>query len=314
MTPSSSIASITSTPEIAKSMEKENVPDVKHLVERIKKQQDENRDNIEQTLPPKHVEAVSSPIIISANNELIEELNDKVKDLESKLDTLRVRRAQDKEKFKDFERIKIQLEHLQENKRQMSEKVAELSKLKAAAEKEAKDAREEQLRHAEEMKDLVETAEMAVIDKEMTENKLEQCQIELDQTKEKLEEVTLDLEILKNEIEEKGTDGAVSSYQLKQLEQQNERLKDALLKLRDISAQDKNELQSLQKEFDKSQSDCMDLQKLKEKLTTEVAQYEEQIVDLKVIHLFELMMEFKSKMIINFEKCSIILTRLIECF
>jgi len=70
-------------------------------------------------------------------------------------------------------------------------------------------------------------------------------------------------------------------------------------------------LQSLQKEFDKSQSDCMDLQKLKEKLTTEVAQYEEQIVDLKVIHLFELMMEFKSKMIINFEKCSIILTRLI---
>jgi dynactin 1 len=165
----------------------------------------------------------------------------------------------------------------------MSEKIAELSKLKAIAEKEAKEAREEQLRHAEEMKDLVETAEMAVIDKEMTENKLEQCQLELDQTKEKLEEVTLDLEILKNEIEEKGTDGAVSSYQLKQLEQQNERLKDALLKLRDISAQDKNELQSMQKELDKTQNECIELLKVKEKLSAEAAQYEETIADLKVL-------------------------------
>jgi dynactin 1 len=286
--------------EMTKSVDNmEKREDVKHMIQMIQSQQESNiRDN-EQTLVKRPVETVSSPPISSAINETIEELKEKNKDLESKLDTLRVRRAQDKEKFKDFERIRIQCEQLQENKRQMSEKIAELSKLKAIAEKEAKEAREEQLRHAEEMKDLVETAEMAVIDKEMTENKLEQCQLELDQTKEKLEEVTLDLEILKNEIEQKGTDGAVSSYQLKQLEQQNERLKDALLKLRDISAQDKNELQSLQKELDKTQNECIELQKVKEKLSEEVAQCEETIADLKVFmkyfnwHIIALICELK---------------------
>jgi dynactin 1 len=286
MTPSTSQSSIAGMTEMTKSVDNmAKREDVKHMIQKIVSHQESNiRDN-EQTLRPieRPVETVSSPPISSAINETIEELKEKNKDLESKLDTLRVRRAQDKEKFKDFERIRIQCEQLQENKRQMSEKIAELSKLKAIAEKEAKEARKEQLRHAEEMKDLVETAEMAVIDKEMTENKLEQCQLELDQTKEKLEEVTLDLEILKNEIEEKGTDGAVSSYQLKQLEQQNERLKDALLKLRDISAQDKNELQSMQKELDKTQNECIELLKVKEKLSAEAAQYEETIADLKVL-------------------------------
>jgi dynactin 1 len=278
MTPSTSQTSIAglsaeSTPEKRE--------DVKQMVERFKTKQEINvTENIEQNLVHKRTEALGSPEV--SHNIEMEALREKVKDLESKLDTIRVRRAQDKEKLKDYERVRIQSEQLHENKRQMSEKIAELSKLKALAEKEAKEAREEQLRHAEEMKDLVETAEIAVIDKEMTENKFEQCLAELEQTKERLEEVTLDLEIIKSEIEEKGADGAVSSYQLKQLEQQNERLKDALLKLRDISAQDKNDLQTLQKEFEKSQSEGSEVQKIKDKLSAEVQEYEEQMADLKV--------------------------------
>ena len=288
MTPSTSQTSIHgSMTEMSKSTDKESTPekrdDVRHIVEKFKhKQESRLTENSEQVLVHKPSEGMPFSPTIPINNEKMEELIEKVKDLESKLDTIRIRRAQDKEKLKDYERIRIHCEQLQENKRQMSEKVADLSKLKAIAEKEAKEAREEQLRHAEEMKDLVETAELAVIDKEMTENKLEQYMLELEQTKEKLEEVTLDLEIIKSEIEEKGTDGAVSSYQLKQMEQQNERLKDALLKLRDISAQDKNDLQALQKELDKTQAECQELEKIKEKLTLEVQQYEEQIIDLKV--------------------------------
>lgn len=45
-----------------------------------------------------------------------------------------------------------------------------------------------------------------------------------------MEELQTDLEIMKAEIEDKGTDGAASSYQLKQLEEQNSRLKEALLR------------------------------------------------------------------------------------
>ena len=289
MTPSTSQTSIAGIgADMSRSSDRETTPekrdDVRHMVERFQTKQEVNvNENIDQTLVHKP-ESVTSPAPL-VSHEMIEELKEKVKDLQSKLDTLLVRRAQDKEKMKDYERLKIQCDQLVENKRQMSDKVAELSKAKASAEKEAKEAREEQMRHAEEMKDLVETAEMAIIDKEMAENKLEQYQAELEQTKDKLEEVMLDLEIIKSEIEEKGVDGAVGSYQLKQLEQQNERLKDALLKLRDISAHDKSEIQSLQKELEMTQNDYQEIVKLKEKLMLEAQQHEEMIMDLKVLIL-----------------------------
>ena len=48
--------------------------------------------------------------------------------------------------------------------------------------------------------------------------------------KEKIEELTLDLEILRNEISESGVEGAVSNFQMKQLEQQNQRLREALVR------------------------------------------------------------------------------------
>ena len=173
------------------------------------------------------------------------EWKEKYDDLLSKFDTLRIKRAQDQEKLKDSERLKIQVEQLQENKKQMMEKIAELQKAKAAAEKEAKEAREEQLKHAEETDGLSETAEMAILDKETAEEKLEICMSELKETKDKLEEVTLELEVIKMELEGKGVgEDVITSYQYKQLEQQNEKLKEALLKLRDISAQDKTQLNS----------------------------------------------------------------------
>lgn len=59
----------------------------------------------------------------------------------------------------------------------------------------------------------------------------EGLQLEVDSMKEKVEELTLDLQIMKEEIETAGgADGAAAGFQVKQLEQQNERLKDALVK------------------------------------------------------------------------------------
>ncbi len=58
----------------------------------------------------------------------------------------------------------------------------------------------------------------------------ESLQQEVDSAKEKLEEVTLDLQIMREEVQQAGTDGGATSYQVKQLEQQNERLKEALVK------------------------------------------------------------------------------------
>ena len=62
-----------------------------------------------------------------------------------------------------------------------------------------------------------------------TEYQAESLQIELEQAKQKIEELTLDYELLKAEMSEKGAEGAGSSLEIKQLEQQNARLKNTLV-------------------------------------------------------------------------------------
>lgn len=54
--------------------------------------------------------------------------------------------------------------------------------------------------------------------------------MELEQAKQKIEELSLDLELLKAEMSDKGGDGATSSVEVKQLEQQNARMKETLVK------------------------------------------------------------------------------------
>ena len=58
----------------------------------------------------------------------------------------------------------------------------------------------------------------------------ESLQAESEALKEKVEELTIDLEIIKQEIIESGMEGAAASAQFKQLEQQNNRLKEALVR------------------------------------------------------------------------------------
>lgn len=106
----------------------------------------------------------------------------------------------------------------------------------------------------EEMSDTADAIEMATLDKEMAEERVEALQVEVDSLKEKVEELSMDLEILRHEISEKGllltwtsslycssyslakfsfftgSDGAASSYHVKQLEEQNSRLKEALVR------------------------------------------------------------------------------------
>lgn len=57
-----------------------------------------------------------------------ESLRAQVKDLEEKLETLKMKRTEDKAKLKELEKHKIQLEQLQEWKNKMQEQQADLQK------------------------------------------------------------------------------------------------------------------------------------------------------------------------------------------
>ncbi|XP_067303769.1 dynactin subunit 1a isoform X2 [Pseudorasbora parva] len=210
-----------------------------------------------------------------------ESLRTQVKDLEEKLETLRMKRSEDKAKLKEMEKYKIQLEQLQEWRSKMQEQQNELQRQLKEAKKEAREALEAKDRYMEEMADTADAIEMATLDKEMAEERAESMQQEVESLKEKVEELTMDLEILKHEIEEKGSDGAASSYQLKQLEEQNGRLKEALVRMRDLSSSEKQEHVKLQKQMEKKNSELETLRAQKEKLQEEMKEAEDTIDELK---------------------------------
>ncbi|XP_038586417.1 dynactin subunit 1-like isoform X6 [Micropterus salmoides] len=210
-----------------------------------------------------------------------ESLRAQVKDLEEKLETLKMKRTEDKAKLKELEKHKIQLEQLQEWKNKMQEQQAELQKQLKEAKKDAREAQEAKDRYMEEMADTADAIEMATLDKEMAEERAESLQVEVDSLKEKVEELSMDLEILRHEISEKGSDGAASSYHVKQLEEQNGRLKEALVRMRDLSSSEKQEHVKLQKQMEKKNSELETLRTQKEKLQDEVKQAEATIDELK---------------------------------
>ncbi|RVE56870.1 hypothetical protein OJAV_G00210550 [Oryzias javanicus] len=205
-----------------------------------------------------------------------ETLRAQVKDLDEKLETLKMKRTEDKAKLKELEKHKIQLEQLQEWKTKMQEQQAELQKQLKEAKREAKEALEAKERYTEEMSDTADAIEMATLDKEMAEERAESLQLEVDSLKERVEELTMDLEILKHEIEEKA-----SSFHVKQLEEQNGRLKEALVTMRDLSASEKQEHVKLQKQMEKKNAELDSLRGQKEKLQEEMSAAEKTIDELK---------------------------------
>lgn len=211
----------------------------------------------------------------------VESLRAQLKDWKDKFDTIRLKRQTDREKLKDMEKFRIQVQQLTEFKSRMSEQHQDLLKQLRDTKKEAKEAVESKERYIEEMADVHETVEMATLDKEMAEEKVETLQREVDSLKERNEELETDLEIMKAEIEDKGTDGAASSYQMKQMEEQNSRLKEALLRMRDLSAAEKTEHQNLGKTLEAKSKQLEEVTRKCTKLAEELENAESTIDELK---------------------------------
>ncbi|XP_030841615.1 dynactin subunit 1 isoform X2 [Strongylocentrotus purpuratus] len=216
-----------------------------------------------------------------ASSEEAEFLKMEVKDLQEKLETLKMKRAEDRAKLKEGEKMRIQLQQLQEFKSKMIEAKVDLERQLQDAKTEAREAVEEKERHSDEMAGVAETIEMATLDKEMAEEKADTLQQEVDTLKEQVEELTLDLELLRSEIEEGGTEGASASYQLKQLEQQNNRLKEALVKLRDLSNTEKQEHQRAQKDKEKLSQELKDIKAQKDSTNKALKDAENTVIELK---------------------------------
>ncbi|XP_055908069.1 dynactin subunit 1 [Eupeodes corollae] len=245
------------------------------------------------TTPPAALGATSAGEEKATNAEqqqIIDGLKTQVDDLTEKLETLKQRRSEDKERLREFDKMKIQFEQMQEFRSKIMNAQTQLQRDLQRAKQEAKDAIEAKERHAQEMADLSDNVEMITLDKEMAEEKADTLQLELDSTKEKIEELTLDLELLRAEVQNKADsehgnraigDGTVTAYEIKQLEQQNHRLKETLVRLRDLSAHDKHDIQKLTKELEMKKSEVAELERTKEKLSVKLDELEATVADLQ---------------------------------
>lgn len=138
-------------------------------------------------------------------------------------------------------------------------------------------------KYKQDIEALTESTEMAAIEKEIAEEKLDTCERELQEVKDKLSEANIQIEMLQKDQQDNqsvsagNNESAATVFQLQKVEEQNELLKQALIKLRDISAKDKKALEDLQIEHEEVQVKLLDLEEREQKYLEQIKIFEEQI-------------------------------------
>lgn len=92
------------------------------------------------------------------------------------------------------------------------------------------------------------------------------------------------------------------------MEQQNSRLRETLVRMRDLSAHEKHEFQKLQKDLDQKKSEILELGRTKEKLSARVEEMEHQIADLQEqVCIILIIFKIEDKIYIYYFYCFIII-------
>lgn len=139
-------------------------------------------------------------------------------------------------------------------------------------------------KYKQDIEALTESTEMATIEKEIAEEKLDACERELQVVKDKLTEALLQIEMMNNDQQANislnvagHNESGATLLQLQKVEEQNDLLKQALIKLRDISAKDKETLENLQIEHEELQVRVMDLEEKEKGYLEQIKVFGEQI-------------------------------------
>lgn len=197
-----------------------------------------------------------------------------LEDLKTKLRIMERKRAEDREKLNKLERAQVErdkfeaiIQKLQSKYQPQQQNIVELKK----------QLREETLKYSDLEAQIAENemvVELATLDREMAEETAESLKTELDTLRRKYEETELEVEILREENQELGKEMSPeekTSQGWIQMERSNERLRDALMRLRDMTQQQEADLRAQISELEKDVHDLgnakEDSLRTKEKLT-----------------------------------------------
>lgn len=176
-----------------------------------------------------------------------------LEELQAKLRVMEKKRAEDREKLKILEQLQMErdkfesiIQKLQAKYQPQQMEITELRKKLKDTEARHEEVERMQAEHESLM-------EMAALDREMAEETAEAFKHECDALRLKMEELQLEVEVLREENEEFSqitSPEERSSHGWLQMEKSNERLRDALLRLRDMTQQQEGDLRDQIKELE----------------------------------------------------------------
>ncbi len=187
-----------------------------------------------------------------------------VEDLETKLRVMEKKRLEDRDKIKVLEKVQADRDKfegiIQKLKTKMQPQQHEIAALK------------KQLKENEEKMQIMEAQqaendtinEMATLDREMAEETSESLRLELDTLRQRHDVLELEVEVLREENQELGQEMSPeekTSQGWLQMERSNERLREALMRLRDVTQQQEADLKDQVMELEQ---DLEDMNKIKE--------------------------------------------------
>ncbi|ORZ00325.1 dynein associated protein-domain-containing protein [Syncephalastrum racemosum] len=230
--------------------------------------------------------ALAPAIPISKSDQMVplkdyEELRFKLKILESK-------RQEDRERYRETEKIKEEAEQFLTLRNKLQDKIAELQRDLRDTKRDLKEAVEDKESYDDKFAEMADNLEMMTLDKEVAEERAEALQIEVDELRDKIGEISVDLDILKREADvlnrvpdSNGQDGEHTALEIVQLERHNERLREALLRLRDVTTENELELNQRIKELEIENYELLEVKAQYDRVKEKLELTEGQIEDLR---------------------------------
>lgn len=205
-----------------------------------------------------------------------------IEDLKTKLRLMDKKRMEDRDKLKALDKVQAErdkfegiIQKLQTKYQPQQQEITDLRKQLKEVQTKFESVENMQAEH-----DIV--IEMATLDREMAEETAEVLKTELEALKQKVEEMELEVEVLREENAELSTEMSPeekTSQGWLQMERNNDRLREALIRLRDMSQQTESELRDEIKSLEEDVRDFGSVKEhyetVKEKLATSEAAIED---------------------------------------
>ncbi|DAA72543.1 TPA_exp: Uncharacterized protein A8136_6346 [Trichophyton benhamiae CBS 112371] len=236
---------------------------------------------------------------VSGSNMLVQKELD---DLKTKLKIMEKKRAEDREKLKMVETYRTErdkfetiIQKLREKYQPQQQEITTLRKQLKEAEYRVEEVERLQSEHES-------ILEMAALDREMAEEVAESIKAEYEALKIRTEELELEVEVLKEENDQLGqvmSPEEKSSQGWLQMERTNERLREALIRLRDMTQQQEADLKDQIKDLEEELKDYNNLkaqyESTKEKLLASEANMEDLKQQVEALGAEEMIEELTEK-------------------